>query len=243
MYIFISKISSWLSQPFFNMANVLEGFPIVFAFVLGIVGALAPCQFVANVSAVTLYGNRSLQRKIVWKDILGFILGKIVAFSLLGILIWILGREIEQTLTMYFPWIRKLIGPLLIIVGLVMVGVIKLKGTISIVKQVQGNHLERPFASFLLGFSFSLAFCPTMFVLYFVSLIPVVLSSSYGFILPTLFAIGTVLPLIITIFFIWYLGGSGALLKKGRKFGSFIQKVAGVFMFLVGILDTITYWY
>lgn len=115
MYIFISKISSWLSQPFFNMANALEGFPIVFAFVLGIVGALAPCQFVANVSAVTLYGNRSLQRKIVWKDILGFIFGKIVAFSFLGILIWILGREIEQTLTMYFPWIRKLMGPLLII--------------------------------------------------------------------------------------------------------------------------------
>lgn len=243
MYIFISKISSWLSQPFFNMANALEGFPIVFAFVLGIVGALAPCQFVANVSAVTLYGNRSLQRKIVWKDILGFILGKIVAFSLLGILIWILGREIEQTLTMYFPWIRKLMGPLLIIVGLVMVDVIKLKGTISLVKQAEGNHLERPFASFLLGFSFSLAFCPTMFVLYFVSLIPVVLSSSYGFILPTLFAIGTVLPLIITIFLIWYLGGSGALLKKGRKFGSFIQKVAGVFMILVGILDTITYLY
>lgn len=108
-----------------------------------------------------------------------------------------------------------------------MVGVIKLKGTISIVKQVEGNHLERPFASFLLGFSFSLAFCPTMFVLYFVSLIPVVLSSSYGFILPTLFAIVTVLPLIIIIFLIWYVGGSGALLKKGRKFGSFIQKVEG----------------
>ncbi|MCM3162066.1 sulfite exporter TauE/SafE family protein [Metabacillus litoralis] len=241
MYIFISKISSWLSQPFFNMANALEGFPIAFALVLGIVGALAPCQFVANVSAVTLYGNRSLQSRIVWKDILGFIFGKIVAFSLLGILIWFLGREIEGVLIMYFPWLRKLMGPLLIIVGLVMIGVIKLRGTFRLVKQSEDKQLERPFASFLLGFSFSLAFCPTMFVLYFVTLMPVVLSSSYGFILPTLFAIGTVLPLIITIFLIWYLGASGALLRKGRKLGTLIQKAAGVFMVLVGILDFIIY--
>ncbi|TXC89804.1 sulfite exporter TauE/SafE family protein [Metabacillus litoralis] len=242
MYIFISKISSWLSQPFFNMANSLEGFPIAFAFVLGIVGALAPCQFVANVSAVTLYGNRSLQSRIVWKDILGFILGKIVAFSLLGILIWFLGREIEGVLTMYFPWIRKLMGSLLIIVGLVMLGVIKLRGTFKLVKQAEDKQLERPFASFLLGFSFSLAFCPTMFVLYFVTLMPIVLSSSYGLMLPTVFAIGTVLPLIITIFLIWYLGGSGALLKKGRKLGTNIQNIAGVLMIIVGIVDTVTYW-
>ncbi len=224
------------------MANSLEGFPIAFAFVLGIVGALAPCQFVANVSAVTLYGNRSLQSRIVWKDILGFILGKIVAFSLLGILIWFLGREIEGVLTMYFPWIRKLMGSLLIIVGLVMLGVIKLRGTFKLVKQAEDKQLERPFASFLLGFSLSLAFCPTMFVLYFVTLMPIVLSSSYGLMLPTVFAIGTVLPLIITIFLIWYLGGSGALLKKGRKLGTNIQKIAGVLMIIVGIVDTVTYW-
>ncbi|PGT86453.1 sulfite exporter TauE/SafE family protein [Bacillus sp. AFS040349] len=242
MYIFISKISSLLSQPFSNMANALEGFPIAFAFVLGLVGAMAPCQFVANVSAVTLYGNRSLQSRIVWKDILGFILGKIVAFSLLGILIWFLGREIEGVLTIYFPWIRKLMGPLLIIVGLVMIGVIKIKGTFRFIKQAEDKQIDRPFASFLLGFSFSLAFCPTMFVLYFVTLMPVVLSSSYGFILPTLFALGTVLPLIITIFLIWYLGASGALLKKGRKLGTLTQKFAGVFIILVGILDSFTYW-
>ncbi len=115
---------------------------------------------------------------------------------------------------MYFPWIRKLMGLLLIIVGLVMLGAIKLKGTFRLVKQAEDKHLERPFASFGLGFSFSLAFCPTMFVLYFVSLMPVVLSSSYGFIVPTFFAIGTVLPLIITIFIIWYLGGKWSFIKE-----------------------------
>lgn len=242
MYIFFSKLSSWLSQPFFNMANSLEGFPIAFAFVLGIVGALAPCQFVGNISAITLYGNRSLQRKIVWKDVFSFIIGKVVAFTLLGLLIWLLGREIEGYLTIYFPWMRKLMGPLLIVVGLVMLGLIKPKWSLKLFNLMKDDKPESPFSSFLLGFSFSLAFCPTMFVLYFVSLMPVVLSSSYGFILPTVFALGTVLPLLTTIFLIWYLGGSGVLMKKGRKLGMVIQRIAGVFMVLVGILDSITYW-
>lgn len=86
----------------------------------------------------------------------------------------------------YFPWIRKIMGPLLILVGLYMVGLIKLP----------------PFGSFMLGFSFSLAFCPTMFILFFVTLMPIVLSSYYGFILPSIFAFGTALPLILFIFII-----------------------------------------
>ncbi|QGQ44464.1 sulfite exporter TauE/SafE family protein [Metabacillus sediminilitoris] len=224
------------------MANSLDGIPIAFAFVLGIVGALAPCQFVGNIRAITLYGNRSLQRKIVWKDVFGFIFGKVVAFSLLGLLIWVFGREIEGYLTIYFPWMRKLMGPLLIVVGLVMLGLIKPKWSLKLFELTKNGKRENPFGSFLLGFSFSLAFCPTMFVLYFISLMPVVLSSSYGVILPTLFALGTVLPLLATIFLMWYLGGSGVLLKKGRKLGTLIQRIAGVFMTFVGIIDSITYW-
>lgn len=94
----------------------------------------------------------------------------------------------------------------------------------------------------MLGFSFSLAFCPTMFLLFFVTLMPVVMSSPYGFILPPIFAIGTAIPLLIFIFIIWYLGGSGVIMKKGRKFGMVIQRIAGILMLLLGIFDTLTYW-
>jgi cytochrome c-type biogenesis protein len=91
-------------------------------------------------------------------------------------------------------------------------------------------------------FSFSLAFCPTMFLLFFVTLMPVVMSSAYGFILPPIFAIGTAIPLLIFIFIIWYLGGSGVIMKKGRKFGIVIQRIAGILMLLLEIFDTLTYW-
>jgi cytochrome c biogenesis protein CcdA len=205
--------------------------------------ALAPCQLTGNISAVTLYGNRSIQKKIVWKDVFSFTLGKIAAFSLLGGLVWLLGNQLEQNLTLYFPWLRKMIGPLLIIVGLFMLGLIKLRGTVHLFKGSKEYKHENPFGSFMLGFSFSLAFCPTMFVLFFVTLMPIVLSSSYGFILPTVFAFGTAIPLLISILLIWYLGGSGVLMKKGRKVGTVIQRIAGFVILLLGILDAITYWF
>lgn len=55
---------------------------------LGIVGTLAPCQLTGNISAITLYGNQSLQKRYAWKHILLFILGKIIAFTTLGLLVW-----------------------------------------------------------------------------------------------------------------------------------------------------------
>lgn len=242
MYNLMSQFSAFVSKPFFIIANNLESLPIVFALMLGIVGALAPCQLTGNISALTLYGNRSVQAKIVWKDVLYFTLGKIAAFTLLGGLVWILGREIQENLIEYFPWIRKVMGPLLIVVGVYMLGLIRIKGTLNLFKSSKEYKQETPFGSFMLGFSFSLAFCPTMFILFFVTLMPVVLSNSYGFILPSLFAFGTALPLILFIFIIWYLGGGGVLMKKGRKFGVFIQKASGIIMLLLGIFDTLTYW-
>lgn len=242
MYNLFSQISSFLSQPFLNMTNSLVSWPIVFALILGLVGALAPCQLTGNISAITLYGNSSIQKKIVWRDVFSFTLGKIVAFSLLGGLVWLLGKGIEQNLILYFPWLRKIMGPILIVVGLYMLGFIKLTGTINLYKHFKEHRKESRFGSFMLGFSFSLAFCPTMFILFFVTLMPVVLSSSYGFILPSIFALGTALPLLIVIWIIWYLGGGGVLMKKGRKFGTFVQRLAGILILLLGIFDTLTYW-
>ena len=242
MYGILSQFSSFVSKPFTNIAYSLESWPIVFAFILGLIGALAPCQLTGNISAVTLYGNRSIQKKIAWKDVFFFTLGKVVAFSLLGVLVWLLGRGFEQNLTLYFPWLRKIMGPLLVIVGLFMLGFIKLKGTINLLKGSKEYKSDNPLGSFMLGLSFSLAFCPTMFILFFVTLMPVVLSSAYGFILPPIFAIGTAIPLLIFIFIIWYLGASGVIMKKGRKFGMVIQRIAGVLMLLLGIFDTLTYW-
>lgn len=225
-------------SPLMDVANATKSIPLLFAFLLGIVGTLAPCQLTGNISAITLYGNQSLQKGHAWKHILLFILGKIIAFTTLGLFVWFLGKEIQQILTLYFPWLRKIIGPLLILMGLMLAGIIKGRNFFSIKFIRKQNEV----GSFLLGFFFSLAFCPTMFVLFFGTLIPLSFSYNYGYLFPTFFSIGTALPIVILIFIISYLGLNGALLKKSRKIGTNIQLIAGVLLILVGIYDISLYW-
>ncbi|WP_255259272.1 urease accessory protein UreH domain-containing protein [Bacillus wiedmannii] len=236
-----STISEWsyqLMSPLMDVANATKSVPLLFAFLLGVVGTLAPCQLTGNISAITLYGNQSLQKGHAWKHILLFILGKIIAFTTLGLFVWFLGKEIQQILTLYFPWLRKLIGPLLILMGLMLAGIIKSINFFSIKFIQKQNEV----GSFLLGFFFSLAFCPTMFVLFFGTLIPLSFSYNYGYLFPIFFSIGTALPIVILLFIISYLGLNGALLKKSRKIGKNIQRITGVLLILIGIYDTALYW-
>ncbi|WP_201715570.1 urease accessory protein UreH domain-containing protein [Rossellomorea arthrocnemi] len=242
MYDFFSKVSNILSEPFLNLTYGTEGIPILFAFILGIVGALAPCQFTGNIGAITLYGNKSLQKGLAWSEVVFFTLGKILTFTVIGLLAWSLGNEFQRDIIPFFPWMRKVIGPVLLFAGLFMVGIIKLRGTLTLLKIPREFIKEGKLGSFLMGVSFSLGFCPTMFVLFFVSLMPVVVSTSYGFVLPSIFAIGTTLPLFIAIFLIWYYEAGGTVMKKGRKIGLVIQRTAGVIMILLGVVDTLTYW-
>jgi len=82
MYSLISKISQTISEPITVFLYAYEHFPFIIAILLGLVGALAPCQLTGNMSAITFYGNRSLQMKNNLQEIVFFILGKVVVFSL-----------------------------------------------------------------------------------------------------------------------------------------------------------------
>lgn len=242
MYQLFTEISNFLSGPFFTLVNQSEQIPLLASFLLGLVGALAPCQLTGNLGAITYYGNRSLQTKSQWIEIAFFILGKILVFTLLGLAVWMVGQSFQQILPGFFSWFRKLMGPLFILIGLSLIGVFAfnwINRFTSVLPQWTGSGKT---GSFLMGVSFSIAFCPTMFSLFFFTLMPIVLNTSYGAILPSVFAIGTSIPLIIFAAIISYIGLNGSLMKKGRKLGSVVQKLAGYTLIIVGIFDTVTYW-
>lgn len=242
MYQLFTEISNFFSGPFFTLVNQTEQIPLLASFLLGLVGALAPCQLTGNLGAITYYGNRSLQTKSQWIEITFFILGKILVFTLLGLAVWLVGQSFQQMLPGFFSWFRKMMGPLFILIGLSLIGVFAfnwINRLTSVLPQWSGNGKT---GSFLMGVSFSIAFCPTMFSLFFFTLMPIVLNTSYGAVLPSVFAIGTSIPLLIFAAIISYIGLNGSLLKKGRKLGSVVQKIAGYIIIIVGIFDTITYW-
>lgn len=242
MYQVFTEISNFLSSPFFTLVNQTQQIPLLAAFLLGMVGALAPCQLTGNIGAIAYYGNRSLQAKSQWLEIALFILGKILVFSILGLAVWLAGRSFQEILPGFFSWFRKLMGPLFIFIGLSLIGVFALNWLNRLSSLLPVWKRSGKTGSFLMGVSFAIAFCPTMFSLFFFSLMPIVLSSSYGAVLPSIFAVGTSIPLLIFAVIISYIGLDGSLMKKSRRIGMTVQKTAGYILVLVGIMDTITYW-
>ncbi|MFS0577294.1 sulfite exporter TauE/SafE family protein [Sporosarcina sp. 179-K 3D1 HS] len=242
MYGWMSKISTTITEPVTVLINSFDQHPLMVAFLLGLVGAVAPCQLTGNMSAITLYGNRTIQMKSDIGEIISFIAGKVAVFSLLGLLTWSFGESFETSLTEYFPFFRKAIGPLIIMTGLVLLGILKLRFLIRITGLIPMRLRDGKLGSFILGASFSLAFCPTMFVLFFLWLMPLVVSTSYGFVLPVVFGVATSLPLILLFLLIWFFDGKRLIMKTSMKTGRIVQRLAGVILVFIGIVDTITYW-
>lgn len=237
---FLNQTSQFFTRPLLDLLTTFEGLPIATAFILGMIGALAPCQITGNISAIAFYGNKSVTSKYSKNDLLFFVLGKIFVFSALGMLVWIAGNEIKSELTPLFSWSRKLMGPFIILMGVMAAGWIKWNmisrlSNIPIIKKEKAGP-------FLLGASFSIAFCPTMFILFFGTLMPLVLTSKTGFVLPLIFSLGTSLPFVIIVALIATFSDQGNVLKKSRNIGRKVQISFGIFLIMIGIMDTLTYW-
>lgn len=242
MYSLMSEISQTISEPVTVFLNSFEHSPIIVALFLGLIGAVAPCQLTGNMSAITFYGSRTIQMKSNWGVIVSFIAGKAVDYSLIGLFAWMFGRSFETKMIEYFPVLRQLIGPLMILTGLVLIGILKLTFLNRLSTNIPFVLKGRKLGSFMLGASFALAFCTTMFVLFFVWLMPTVMSTSYGLILPVIFGLATSVPLIILFGLIWFFDVKRLIMKKSMRIGRIVQFIAGIILIMIGVFDTITYW-
>lgn len=244
MYSFLSEISSFLSEPFRNAkySNVA----LIAALFLGFIGSVAPCQISANVAAITYFSNRQFQSKLSWQETAMYIMGKITLFSLLGILFWLFGQQLSREFIPLFASSRKLLGPLLILIGIFLLGKIRLSFKtgmrISGTLQNIADRTKGKAGAFLMGIAFSIGFCPTMFILFFGSLMPLALQTSYGVVLPSVFAVGTAMPFLLFTGLAFGFGLDRVLVKRTKNLGGWIQKLAGSLFVVLGISDTITYW-
>lgn len=245
MYELFTQISAWLSQPFARIAYSTN-VAIIAALFLGVVGSLAPCQISANIAAITYFGNRMAQQKISWLDLFLYVLGKILVFSLIGLAFWAFGRSFSTQSLPVLAYVRKILGPLLVLMGLFLLGWIKLpvnvgfrlSGSLTWFSEKIGGRS----GAFLMGSAFSLGFCPTMFWLFFGLLMPMVVTNSAGILLPPVFAVGTAMPLLVFAGLFAGLGLDQLSVKKAKNWGSILQKITGIILLLLGISDTLTYW-
>jgi cytochrome c-type biogenesis protein len=173
--------------------------PILSAFLLGVLTSISPCPLATNITAVAYISKEIKTPKYTILSGLFYTLGRGISYTLLATLIYF-GISSFRISNIFQGWGDKVLGPALILIGLVMFNVIKINiPTKSERVERAKEWLARKgyMGSMLLGILFALAFCPYSGVLYFGVLIPMVMKSASGLLLPPLFALGTSLPVII----------------------------------------------
>jgi cytochrome c-type biogenesis protein len=216
----------WLT----NLAENREA-PLLAATALGLLTAISPCPLATNITA-TAYIAKTItdKRKVLFSGLL-YTLGRMASYTALGALIYF-GASHFQVARLLQGNGEKYIGPVMILVGLIMLDVIKLANlsTGSLTDKLSDRFKDRGLAgSFLLGLVFALAFCPYSGALFFGMLIPLTLSSSAGLALPIVFSVGTGLPVLLFAFVIAY-----SIQKLGMYFKA-IQRVEKVMRIGAGL--------
>jgi cytochrome c-type biogenesis protein len=207
------------------------------AFILGLMTAISPCPLATNISAIGFISRDIENRRRVFIKGLVYTLGRAVSYTGLGVILFFGASKMNITM-LFQGWGEKLLGPLLIIIGLLMLDFIKVRFPgFSGLTEKMGEHSKRSYwGTFLLGMVFAMAFCPYSGVLYFAMLIPMTITSISGLYLPVVFAVATGLPVIIFAWLLAYaVGNVGKLYNRIKTFELWFRRVVAVLFILVGI--------
>ena len=225
------------------LQNLLEQteLPILTAFLLGLMTAISPCPMATNITAIGFIGKDMKSSKRVFVNGLLYTLGRSISYTAIGLLFFF-GASRFEFAGFIQEWGEKVIGPILIVIGLFMLGVIKLNipGLDGLNKNMEERAQKGFWGVLLLGIVFALAFCPYSGVLYFGMLIPMTVSSVSGLYLPIVFALGTGIPVIV---FAWLIAFSvssiGNTYNKIRSFEKWFRRTVAILFIGVGLYYTI----
>jgi len=203
--------------------------PVLTAFLIGILTSISPCPLATNITAIAYISKDMKTPKHTVLNGLFYTLGRGISYSVLATLMYF-GLSSFQVSRIFQGWGDKVLGPILIILGLIMFGVIKVNVPTSnqTVEKFKSWIATKGYVgSLLLGMLFALAFCPYSGVLFFGVLTPLILKSKEALLLPALFALGTGVPVIIFSFIIAF-----SMQKMSQAF-AVVAKVEKITRYLV----------
>jgi cytochrome c-type biogenesis protein len=210
---------------------------------LGILTAISPCPMATNVAAISYIGKRlGSPRQVLLGGVL-YTVGRTVAYVGLAVVILAGLQSIPRVSTFLQEYMNKVLGPVLIVVGLFLLELIQLGGRSDLGerlgRRVEGWGLAGALA---LGGIFALSFCPISAALFFGSLISLAVKYDSRILLPGVFGVGTALPVFAFAVIIGLgVGSLGAAFHKLQRFEWWARRVTGVVFIVVGIYYCLEY--
>ena len=246
LYARTSALGAVISLPL-NALRLQAGTSLLVPLLLGLMAVTAPCQLSTGTAALALVvrdpGTGHARSRAT-----AFLLARGLVYSSLGLVAVLffggrLGAPGEGLLL-----IRRLTGPLMVLSGLVLLGVLRpallpgggLSQALNRLARARGGVS----GAFLLGVAFSLSFCPTLFFLFFGLTVPMSLSAPLGFLYPALFALGMTFPLLVvsTLFTGRTPEQAQTVTRRTLRLNRALTPLAGIVFLLAGLFDTFVYW-
>lgn len=215
--------------------------PVVTAFLLGLIVALHPCPLAANVAAMGYIAKDMGRGRHVLVNGLFYTLGRVLAYSLLGIvLITVFRGSVDMAaLGEWFgEWGEKLLSPLLIIIGLYFLLTKFLHKHEHCPKvPVLGLHLRGHAGSLVLGILLALSFCPESAIVYFGMLMPLSAKADAGIFLPVVFSVATAIPTVLIAWIVAYGVSETSVVREGMHVvEKWMSVIVGLIFILAGVL-------
>ena len=204
---------------------------------LGILISISPCPLASNIAAVS-YISKDLSKGRTIISGAFYSLGRGVTYTALAMAIaWNL-TSIPALANNIQEYINKALGPILILIGLFLFGLISFP-TIDFRGKRLGQFIlnkQGIMPSFLIGLLFALSFCPISAAIFFGTLIPLTLSTGKTISLPLLFALGTALPVVgVAVSLALGVDFAKRFFQGTKRFEEFSRSVTAIVFIFVGL--------
>lgn len=211
---------------------------------LGILTSISPCPLATNIAAISFIGRKVSSPRMVLLSGLMYMLGRMLVYIALGIIIVASLLSMSELSFFLQDYINKALGPILIVVGIVLLGIIPLNlPSFGISTRLQDRAARYGvWGAGMLGLIFALSLCPVSAALFFGSLIPLAVRHNSSFVMPSLYGIGTALPVVLFAFVVGF--GTGAVSRIFNKLSLFelwARRITAVIFIIVGIYYSLIY--
>ncbi|HOT02752.1 MAG TPA: aromatic aminobenezylarsenical efflux permease ArsG family transporter [Methanolinea sp.] len=216
-----------------------SGIPLVAAFFIGLMMTFSPCPLATNITAIAFISKKIGDSRHTLLVGTLYSLGRMVAYIGLTALIVYAGLNIQALSFFLQEYGEKLIGPFLIVMGILMLEVVDIPlpgghGSLQKLEMYLGE--KGYFGGFVLGIIFALALCPFSAVLFFGMLVPIALNTGDAIFVPAVFAIATAFPVIvISVMLVQGVSRVSGMLSTMQKMEKWIKRIVAAVFIVVGI--------
>jgi len=210
---------------------------------LGIWTAVQPCPMATNVAAISYLGRRVDSPQWVLLAGLLYALGRTLAYVVLAVLL-AEGLEVSRVSMFLQTRVHQFVGPVLILLGMFFLELIHVSWSGPGISEKMQHRVDALgiWGALPLGVFFALAFCPISAVCFFGSLFALLASHDSRIILPSVYGVGTALPVVgFAVLIAISTQAIGKAFNLMTQIVWWVQRATGVICLAIGIHFSLKY--